>query len=234
MVEDGALAPVIPLFGRPASAAPAGGEDRRTDAAPEVWHRTWTEPAAGRTGRVDDVESSTEASGPTAADDRGEIAAAGEAALLRKLRTRSLSVREARTVLVERDVDEASTEAVIERFLGHGYLDDEKLAEQLIHTAVERKGQGRMAVSRALSDRGIAREVIDAALAALPDDERERAVEFARAKVRSMRGLDRDVALRRLSGQLARRGYGSYALDAARTAWDEFERPGRSSVRFEP
>ena len=48
-----------------------------------------------------------------------------------------------------------------------------------------------------------------------------------------MRGLERDVALRRLAGQLARRGYGgSAALNAARQALDESMRPtGR--VRFD-
>ena len=73
----------------------------------------------------------------------------------------------------------------------------------------------------------------DAALAELPDDDAERALEFARSKAGSLRSLERDVALRRLAGQLARRGYGgSVALNAARTALDENTRPtGR--VRFE-
>ena len=70
-------------------------------------------------------------------------------------------------------------------------------------------------------------------LAELPDDEFERALDFARQKARSMRDLDREVALRRLSGQLARRGYGGKALAAARQALDEASRPQPRGVRFD-
>ncbi len=207
------LAPVIPLFG--------GAE-----ATPTVWNDTWAAPSR-------DV-------GATAGPPRDEDAqAVAEAALLRKLRTRSLSVREARAVLIERDLDEVSADTVIERFIGNGYLDDAKLAEQLIHTGVARKGQGRGVISQTLAKRGIPREVIDAALEELPDDELERALEFARGKARSMRDLDREVALRRLSGQLTRRGYGSRSYEAARRALDEVvgtasARGTGRGVRFEP
>ncbi|WP_336632464.1 MULTISPECIES: regulatory protein RecX [unclassified Microbacterium] len=217
--EDGAIAPVIPLF---AGAVPVDGDhDARIDeAGGPSWHTTWTGSPAPA------VETPADA-------DVAERVDAAEAALLRKLRTRSLSVREARSVLIGQEIDETSADAVIARFVDHGYLDDAKLAEQLIHTAVDRKGQGRMAVSRALSQRGIPREVADAAIDELPDDERERALAFARTKAPAMRTLERDVALRRLSGQLARRGYGAYALDAARTALEEAARPPRGVVRFE-
>ncbi|WP_448232206.1 regulatory protein RecX [Microbacterium lacticum] len=246
---DDRLAPVIPLFGGAAPAAPAGrgvagrgaGPARRGDAdvvnaggvdaalAPDgderaaAWHPTWTAQVADLGGQDDEPEG----------DSADESAAAGEAALLRKLRTRSLSVREARGVLREREVDEASSDEIVERFVGLGYLDDAKLAEQLVHTAVDRKGQGRRAVSQTLSQRGIPREVVDAVLAELPDDEFERALDFARQKARSMRDLDREVALRRLSGQLARRGYGGGALAAARQALDEASRPQPRGVRFD-
>ena len=77
--------------------------------------------------------------------------------------------------------------------------------------------------------------MIDEALGALPDDEFARALEFARTKVRAMRGLERDVALRRLAGQLARRGYGGLSLEVARRALDETTpRSSGSGVRFEP
>lgn len=206
------LAPVIPLFGA-------------ATAQPPAWNDTWAAPAAE--------------SEPPRDEDAQEVIDAGEAALLHKLRTRSLSVREARAVLIERGLDEAAADGVVEHFLRHGYLDDAKLAEQLIHTGVERKGQGRNVISQTLAKRGIPRDVIDAALAELPDDELERALEFARSKARSMRDLERDVALRRLSGQLARRGYGGQAFEAARRALDELGRGGRSirsgrpDVRFE-
>ena len=201
------LAPVIPLFG----------------AVPE-WNNTWA-------GHTDERASAL----APAADAAGEeIAAAGEATLLRKLRTRSLSEREARDVLAGCEVDEGSREEIIARFIGNGYLDDARLADQLLHSGIERKSQGRSALARSLAQRGIARDVIDDVLAALPDDEFARALEFARTKARAMRGLERDVALRRLSGQLARRGYGGLSLEAARRALDENAPTRGRGVRFEP
>ncbi len=63
---------------------------------------------------------------------------------------------------------------------------------------------------------------MDASLIDLPDDEAERALEFARTRVRSVRGVAPEAALRRLVGQLSRRGYASaVALAAAREALAE-------------
>ncbi|WP_345546376.1 regulatory protein RecX [Microbacterium jejuense] len=156
-----------------------------------------------------------------------------EKSLLKKLRARSLSVREARAVLREHDLDDETSDELISSFERLGYLDDAKLAEQLVHSGSDRKGQGRKAIAQTLAKRGVARDIADAALDELPDDDFERALEFSRSKAGSMRGLDRDVALRRLSGQLARRGYGGpVAMNAARQALEELSRPvGR--VRFE-
>lgn len=223
---DATLAPVIPLFGGKAAKADAvpprrGGDDDQPSSAPRApeWHPTWVaeEPAPP----VVDGDA-----------DAAEALARAEKVLLKKLRTRSLSIREARSALAEHDLDDDVATALLDRFVAHGYLDDEALAEQLIHKAVSRKGQGRQAIAQTLSQRGIGRDVIDIALASLPDDEAERALEFARAKAASMDSLERDVALRRLAGQLARRGYGSTALSAARQALDERSSP-KSRVRFE-
>jgi regulatory protein len=97
---------------------------------------------------------------------------------------------------------------------------------------VDRKGQGRQLIAQTLAKRGVPRDVADSALQALPDDDLERALEYARGKARALRSLDRETALRRLSGQLARRGYsGSLAMNAARTALDESSGDG-SGVRF--
>lgn len=193
-----------------------------------VWHPTWTSERARR-----EAGRSTAARGGGDGDAEGSASVErAEKALLKKLRTRSLSVSEARAVLREHELDEASIEGVLASMHEYGYLDDAALAEQLVHVGVDRKGQGRQLISQTLAKRGIPREVADAALADLPDDDLERALEFARSKARSLRSLDRDTALRRLSGQLARRGYGgSLALTAARIALDEGS-TGPSGVRF--
>ncbi|MFE5410405.1 regulatory protein RecX [Microbacterium sp. NPDC056569] len=163
----------------------------------------------------------------------GGAADAAELGLLKRLRARQLSVSEAKTYLGQYELGGEGVEAILDAFLARGYLDDARLAEQLVHTGVDRKGQGRQAISQSLTKRGVPRDIADAALAELPDDDAERALEFARSKAGSMRGLERDVALRRLAGQLARRGYGgSAALNAARQALDEAIRPS-GRVRFD-
>ncbi|MFB4348455.1 regulatory protein RecX [Microbacterium sp. CR_7] len=167
-----------------------------------------------------------------------ETRAAAEELLVRKLRSRSLSVSEARLVLrgFESDgrrLDAHQIDDVVSEFERRGYLDDALLAEQLVTGGVQRKGQGRVALTRALAQRGIPREVIDAALEELPDDDAERALEFARTKARSLARLDADTALRRLVGQLARRGYsGGVAMVAAKTALTEVSGRGSGGVRF--
>jgi len=157
-----------------------------------------------------------------------------EAALVRKLRARSLSVSEARTVLRSHAVPGAQVDMIIDEFSRRGYLDDRTLAGHLVSSGTERKGLGRVALSRALAQRGIPRDVIDAALEELPNDDAERALDFARTKARALTRLDHETALRRLVGQLARRGYGgSVAMTAARTALDEAGTSGSSGgVRF--
>lgn len=198
--------------------------------ASQRWHTTWTRDSArgpGGGGSSDAPvalhpaatrERDRDAS--TAGDD--DVRGRAERMLLRKLRTRSLSIREARAALRDADVDGDVAEQIIEAFEQNGYLDDARLAEQLLDGALGRKAQGATAIAQTLARRGLDRDVIDIAMASLPDDEAERAGEFARQRARGMSGLDRDVALRRLHGQLARRGFsGPVALDAARRALDE-------------
>lgn len=240
------LAPVIPLFGgkmtRASELAPAPeppvAHDGRAAAAPirDIAHVAQHEAGAQHeTGVKHEAGARHESGAPRGdADDADETARRAEEVLVRKLRARSLSVSEARQVLRGQDLDGAGIDDVIDRFCERGYLDDALLAEHLVISGIERKGQGRVALSRALSQRGIPRDVIDVALGDLPDDDAERALEFARTKARSLSRLDFDTALRRLMGQLARRGYGgSVATTAARTALTEASLGGPTSgVRF--
>lgn len=251
-VEDGGearLAPVIPLFGGklvPASALPATrGEEsprRRDMTTVDAGSRRETDrdrdEAVSDRPSSDPSSSGSSSSDPSSADpsspDPDQVRTAGEESLVRKLRARSLSTSEARQVLRGHDLTQSQIDDVIDDFCRRGYLDDSILAEQLVISGIERKGQGRVALSRALAQRGIPRDVIDMALGDLPDDDAERALEFARTKARSMARLEYDTALRRLTGQLARRGYGgSVAMSAARTALSEASLgKATSGVRF--
>ncbi|MFT4052621.1 MAG: regulatory protein RecX [Microbacterium sp.] len=201
----------------PARSAGVSRSPRRDEHAAQ-WHTSW----------LDDARNGITA----VSEDEAETAAHAEQALLKKLRTRSLSEREARVALRGHALAGDAVETLLAHMRDLGYLDDVRLAEQLVHAGITRKQQGRHALAQSLAQRGIPRDVVEAALAELPDDDADRALEYARTKARGMAGLDRDGALRRLAGQLARRGYGSAALAAARQALDEAA-PAPHGVRFE-
>ncbi|WP_285137847.1 regulatory protein RecX [Microbacterium sp. lyk4-40-TSB-66] len=260
--EGDALAPVIPLFGsrsRASSAHPSLGRDIAdvpADAAADapggqVARRPRLRPLRDL-GGADDASGPNEAvAGPTTSrgGDDDDVAATeetrqrAEAVLLRKLRSRSLSLSEARGVVRGTEgADDFLADEIVDHFVDLGYLDDATFAEQLAMSAVEKRGEGRRAVAETLRKRGIPRDVAEAALAALPDDDAERALDFARSKVRAVEGVEYEAALRRLAGQLGRRGYpSSVALTAARSALAEAgigrSRPSTrpaSGVRFTP
>lgn len=170
-----------------------------------------------------------DATDPTVAAERASES------LVRRLRTRALSVAEATTFLRGRDLASDQIDAIIDEFCTRRYLDDALLAGHLVTSGHERKGQGRVVLGRVLAQRGIPRDVAEAALSELPDDDAERALEFARAKARTMGRLEPETARRRLAGQLARRGYpGDVVSSVVRTVIaEEFGRPSSSGVRFE-
>lgn len=202
------LAPVIPLFGTPAAPPPGVRGARTVAIARSGADRTATvESAPDRTATVE------------SAPDRTATVESAERLLLKRLRLRSLSIREARALLAEQGLEPAAVDELIGRFCDHGYLDDVRLAEQLVHIGLDRKRQGRQVIAQTLAKRGVMREIADEALASLPDDDAERALEYARTKARSLSSLDHDTALRRLVGQLGRRGFpGSVAMRAATQA----------------
>lgn len=224
------LAPVVPLF--PRAVRPSGQEPVRPGSGSAARHEEEGHPDAHAAPATPawpawNAVSDEETSVPVA-----ERIDAAEQLLLKRLRARQLSVEEARSLLMERELDADEAEEIVGDFERRGYLDDARLAEQLVHGALSRKAQGARAIAQALTARGISREAVDAVMADLPDDEAERALEFARQKVRAMRSLERDAALRRLHGQLARRGFGGpVAMTAARTALDEAG-IGASGPRF--
>lgn len=264
--SDDALAPVIPLFGRKGgrqadddvaeTAHDADVDDVTNSRHPARSSRAAETSAVSRSSFPSGVaplralssflepdHSSDDASVDSADDESGgddgeEVRAAAVAVLVRKLSAKQLSVSEARDVLRAQGLTGSDAGDVLDDFEERGYLNDLALAEMLVTSGAERRGQGRVAIGRTLGQRGIPRHIADEALGVLEDDDAERALEFARSKAPSMARLDEDAALRRLVGQLSRRGYGgSVAMTAARTALRENKRGFASrptSVRFTP
>lgn len=215
------LAPVIPLFGGGAVSrtGDAPGEDRG-EACAELsaggWHSTWVDDDDLFDDDDDDLDRD-DPFGETRAS--SAVISAALDRLIKRLRRRGLSEAEATDELVADGVEKTVAQVLVAELVGKRWLGDADLAEQLVHTAVTRRREGRRAIAQVLSKRRIPREIADAALAALPDDDSERALEFARQKAGGYRGVPVDVAIRRLVGQLQRRGYPpGVAMSAARLA----------------
>ena len=153
---------------------------------------------------------------------------------LHALARRGVSSSEMTTLLRQRDLDEQVVHEEVARLEGVGLLNDRELAENLVRAKQDRKGLGKGAVTSELRQRGLDAAVVEEALADIDDDdEQARADEWARKRVGSLRGLDRDTAERRLNGYLMRRGYRS---DVVRKAIEKVLPRGGSSrggVRFE-
>ena len=136
-----------------------------------------------------------------------------------RLRRSALSVAEVRAVLAEHGLDEGEIEEWIERYERLGYLDDARLAEQLVHVSGSRRGRGSGAILQELSRRGVDDSAARSAIESLdPDLERQNALAVAERRARQLTGLDRQTAERRLSAFLQRRGYPSDVVREAVTA----------------
>lgn len=215
--ETGVAAGSTPTETSPRDPSPAA----QTSRAAQTKRTAQTKRMAPRLRVIESTEVG-EAPEPSLEEQREKA----EIALVKKLRGRGLSVSEARSYLRGLGFDDVVQNETVDLCVARGYLDDAVLAEQLVYAGSTRKGQGRRAISLALSQRGIDRSVIESALAELPDDDAERALEFARTKAKSLSRLDHEVAMRRLMGQLARRGFGgSVARDAAQEALREVAGP---------
>jgi Uncharacterized protein conserved in bacteria len=162
--------------------------------------------------------SSRSASLLDAAADAEGLAPAGAArnVAITALARRGLSRREVERHLRDRDFEDAEIEAEVARLEREGYLDDVALAQNLVGTLQERKGLGRSAIAAELARRLLAPAAIEYALELVDSsDELSRARELARKRASQLRHLDHDTAVRRLSGYLARRGYGGSTIRAA-------------------
>ncbi|TXK19831.1 regulatory protein RecX [Homoserinibacter sp. GY 40078] len=127
---------------------------------------------------------------------------------MKALGRRPLSRRELERVLRDQGVDDDAIVRESERLVRVGLLDDEALAQTLVGTLQERKGLGRSAIAAELARRMLAPSAIEYALELIDTgDELARAREVGRKRAAQLSSLDRDTAVRRLSGYLARRGY---------------------------
>lgn len=127
---------------------------------------------------------------------------------LRQLTVRQRTRAELQAAMARKNVPEDAAREVLDRFTEVGLLDDAGFARDWVATGARRM-RGRRVLAQELSAKGVAPELIEAALAQTdPADDQAIALEFARRKLRGMAGLDRQVRYRRLGAALQRRGFG--------------------------
>jgi regulatory protein len=160
---------------------------------------------------------------PALADALGQ-AADEEAAyrtVLRALHRRSHARADLTRRLTRRGHAAAAVEAALRRAEQHGFLDDEAFAAHYVQTRSER-GRGPSRLTRDLLALGVARPVVDRAVAERwPADADRTAIPIVLAARRAaqMGDLPRPVKRRRLLAFLARRGFsGSDAVEAVHKA----------------
>lgn len=177
--------------------------------------RTGGRTRAGRLGAVGDDASEETAPAETGPERDDRI----DRLVVSRLRRSALSIAEVRAVLIEHGLDNDEVEEWIERYERLGYLDDARLAEQLVHVNGSRRGRGSGAIMQELSRRGVDSAAARAAVDHLdPEIERANAFTVAERRARQLTGLDRQTAERRLSAFLQRRGYAGDVVREAVTA----------------
>ena len=136
--------------------------------------------------------------------------------LLYQLSRSAKTAKQCRDILAKREIDPEIAEAVIQRYIEVGLIDDQAVAQTLTNSRRKYKGLSRTAIKRELGEKGISAEVIEASVAEFDaDSEVAVATELAVKRIQRLASVDRDVRQRRLTGYLARKGYGSGHIIAA-------------------
>jgi regulatory protein len=135
---------------------------------------------------------------------------------LAMLAARPRASRDLERMLVRKGEPADHATAAVARLITLGALDDAQFARQFIRSKMAGAGLSRRRLQSELWRRGVARDVIDAALAeVLVEDEVDEDAQIAQVaakKLRTLRSLDPATMRRRLYAFLARRGYESSAI----------------------
>lgn len=208
----------------------AGERARRTRAGrPFPAGRPWVPGAAGETSPA----TPTRATGPTP----GSLADLGpepdpesvaRTIVLRRLTAAPRSRAQLADDLAARDVPDEVAERVLDRFTEVGLVDDAAFAATWVRSRHATRGLSRRALSDELRSKGVDDETVAAAVEEIDGDAEEATARaLVGRRLAATRGLAPEARLRRLVGQLARKGYpGGLALRVAREALAA-ERPER-------
>jgi regulatory protein len=129
------------------------------------------------------------------------------------LEARARGVAELRRLLIRKGEPEADVDDAIARLQRSGLLDDVAYARQFARSRALGAGLSRRRLQQELTKRGVAREVTEAAIDQVFEDEGvddSTSIErVAKKKLKTLAKLDAPTQRRRLYAFLARRGYDS-------------------------
>ena len=114
------------------------------------------------------------------------------------------------TTLRERNVPDDVAQRVLDRFEEVALIDDRAFAMMWVESRQRARHLSGRALRSELRTKGVPDELINEAVGSVTaEDELRGAREVAARKARSVVGLPRAVQVRRISGALSRKGYGS-------------------------
>lgn len=148
------------------------------------------------------------------------------AVVLRRLSFGPRTRTQLREAVLEKGVPESVADSVLDRFAEVGLVDDADFAQEWVRVRHRDKGLSRRALADELRRKGVAPELVEAALDGVDgvdgDDELAAAEALVARKLPASRGLDYPRRVNRLMGMLARKGYGpGLAGDVVRRALAE-------------
>jgi regulatory protein len=208
--------PNRPSGGGAGDARPAGRSGGRKGKAGKSGRgrtRTWEEREAARVAREEAAAAEVEA----------DPEAVARKILLDTLTGQARSRQELADKLAKRGVPDELAAQLLDRFTEVGLIDDAAYARQWVESRHRSRGLAPRALAQGLRRKGIDDEDAKTALEQIDEgDQRAAARALVDKKLRSMRGLDHQVATRRLAGMLARKGYAAgLAFSVVREALGE-------------
>ena len=143
---------------------------------------------------------------------------------LHYLGSRPRSTTEVQRNLHEKGFDDEAVAAAIARLIEHHYLDDEEFARYWLDNRSRFRPRSAKAIRYELRQKGVDSDAIDSALEGMDED--DAAWDAAASKLDRWRNLPEDEFERKLSGFLARRGFGfSTVRRTVQRAWKTVQEP---------
>jgi regulatory protein len=187
--------PPTPDEPRRSSERPRGRSTGKKKSRPR---KTWEEREAARIAREEAAAAEVEA----------DPEAVARKILLDTLTGQARTRKELADKLAKRGVPDDLASSLLDRFTEVGLIDDTAFARQWVESRHRSRGLAPMALKQELRRKGVDDDAVAEALEQIDEgDQREAARALVDKKLRSMRGLDHQVATRRLAGLLARKGY---------------------------